>query len=91
LPYLRPAVALVLGFIGLKMGLEFFSASVPTAVSLAAYAWLLGAGVGLSLIARAPPDALTDTDMVDTEAAAAAPSSPPMASPEASPAGVAVV
>jgi len=53
LPYLRPAVALVLAFIGLKMILEYFGLEVPIGVSLSVVAGLLAAGVLLSLASTA--------------------------------------
>lgn len=52
LPYLRPAVALVLAFVGLKMVAEYFGARLPTSASLAAVATLLGGGVLLSIVAQ---------------------------------------
>jgi predicted tellurium resistance membrane protein TerC len=52
LPYLRPAVALVLAFVGLKMVAEYFGCRVPTSTSLAVVASLLGGGVLLSVAAR---------------------------------------
>ena len=52
LPYLRPAVALILGFVGLKMGAEYFHVEIPTTVSLGVIAALLGGGIGLSLLER---------------------------------------
>lgn len=52
LPYLKPAVALVLGFVGCKMLLEFVHVSISTGTSLLVVASLIGGGVVLSLIAR---------------------------------------
>ena len=52
LPYLRPAVALVLAFVGLKMVAEYFGARLPTSVSLAVVASLLGGGVLFSIVAQ---------------------------------------
>lgn len=52
LPYLKPAVALVLGFVGVKMLLEFVHISITTGRSLLVVATLIGGGVGLSLLAR---------------------------------------
>jgi len=49
LPYLRPAVALVLAFIGLKMIGEYLGAEVPIAGSLAVVLGLLAGGILLSL------------------------------------------
>ena len=59
LPYLRPAVALILGFIGLKMGLEFVGISTNTGTSLGVIASLLGTGVALSVLARDRPQLVT--------------------------------
>mmetsp|Transcript_38452 Transcript_38452/g.49747 ORF Transcript_38452/g.49747 Transcript_38452/m.49747 type:complete len:344 (-) Transcript_38452:752-1783(-) len=49
LPYLRPAVALVLAFIGLKMILEFFHFPIPIGISLFIVFMLLSGGILLSL------------------------------------------
>jgi TerC family integral membrane protein len=49
LPYLRPAVAVVLAFIGIKMALEYFGLEVPIGVSLSVVVLILGTGVVLSL------------------------------------------
>mmetsp|Transcript_25950 Transcript_25950/g.80824 ORF Transcript_25950/g.80824 Transcript_25950/m.80824 type:complete len:244 (+) Transcript_25950:145-876(+) len=54
LPYLRPAVALILGFVGVKMLAEYFHVHIPTATSLAVIIAILGGGVALSL-ALPPP------------------------------------
>lgn len=45
LPYLKPAVALVLGFVGGKMLGEYFKYSVSTAASLLVVVSLIGGGV----------------------------------------------
>jgi len=53
LPYLRPAVAIVLGFIGGKMVVEspyVLDYDVSTGVSLAVVLSILGGGIGLSLL-----------------------------------------
>ena len=50
LEYLEPAVAIVLGFIGVKMIAEYFGFYVPTEVSLGVVITLLSGGVGLSLL-----------------------------------------
>lgn len=50
--YLRPAVAIVLGFVGAKLGGEFFGYDVSTELSLGVITSLLGGGIGLSLIER---------------------------------------
>lgn len=47
--YLKPAVALVLGFVGVKMILEYFHVTVGTDFSLGVICTLLGGGVGLSV------------------------------------------
>jgi predicted tellurium resistance membrane protein TerC len=49
LKYLEPAVAIVLGFIGVKMVAEFFGILVPTELSLGVVLTLLSGGVGLSI------------------------------------------
>jgi len=48
--FLRPAVALVLGFIGMKMILEFFHYEIGTGASLGVVTGLLGGGIGLSML-----------------------------------------
>jgi len=50
LPYLRPAVALVLAFVGAKMIAEFFHYELSTAISLAVVAAVLGGGIALSVV-----------------------------------------
>jgi TerC family integral membrane protein len=50
LRFLDKAVALVLGFIGLKMLLEFVDVAVPTDVSLLVVGLLLGGGVAASML-----------------------------------------
>ncbi|CAN0455962.1 unnamed protein product [Laminaria digitata] len=52
LVYLRPAVAVVLGFVGGKLGAEFFGYDVSIETSLGVITGLLGAGVGFSLLER---------------------------------------
>jgi TerC family integral membrane protein len=52
LKYLQIAVALVLGFIGAKMIVEYTGVHVPTEASLAVVATMLGGGVGASLLIR---------------------------------------
>lgn len=62
LPYLRPAVAIVLGFIGGKMVVESpytLDYDVSTGVSLAVVLTILGGGIGLSLL-NPPADAAED-------------------------------
>ena len=50
--YLKPAVALVLGFVGSKMIAEYFHVEIGTGVSLAVICSLLGAGVVASIVER---------------------------------------
>lgn len=52
LAYLRPAVAIVLGFVGAKLAGEFFGYDVSNELSLGVITGLLGGGVGLSLMER---------------------------------------
>jgi TerC family integral membrane protein len=52
LVYLEKSVALVLGFIGLKIMVEFFGYPIPTEASLGVVVAILGAGVGASLLVR---------------------------------------
>lgn len=52
LRYLRPAVAIVLGFVGCKLAGEFFGYDVSTGLSLGIISAILGSGVGLSLRER---------------------------------------
>lgn len=54
LPYLRPAVALVLFFIGVKMVLEYFHVEISIVVSLCVVISLLAGGIILSLLQRRP-------------------------------------
>jgi len=48
--YLKPAVALVLGFVGSKMIAEYFHIEISTGTSLAVICSLLGAGVVASIV-----------------------------------------
>ncbi|XP_051126854.1 thylakoid membrane protein TERC, chloroplastic isoform X2 [Andrographis paniculata] len=50
LEYLQPAIAVILGFIGSKMILDFFGLRIPTEISLGFVAASLTTGVLLSLI-----------------------------------------
>ena len=52
LPYLKPAVALVLGFVGGKMIGEFFHKNVSTVTSLCVVLFIIGGGIALSLITK---------------------------------------
>lgn len=52
LKYLEPAVAVVLGFIGVKMIAEYFGYCIATPIALAVVITCLGAGVGLSVRER---------------------------------------
>ena len=49
LEYLEPAVAVVLGFVGVKLVGEYFDFQISTQLSLAVVATMLSGGVGLSL------------------------------------------
>ena len=49
-PLHRQAVALVLAFVGIKMGLEFFHVEVPISASLGVVVSILGGGIGASLL-----------------------------------------
>ena len=49
LVYLEPAVAIVLGFIGSKMILEYFGFCIPTSIALSVVGLLLGGGVWASV------------------------------------------
>jgi len=51
LVYLEKAVALVLGFVGVKLAAEVFGIEVSSALSLGVIVATLGGGVGLSLLA----------------------------------------
>ncbi len=44
------AVALVLAFVGIKMGMEFYHIEVPISASLGVVVSILGGGIGLSLL-----------------------------------------
>ena len=52
LAYLEKAVALVLGFVGLKLGAEVAGLEVSSALSLGVIVSTLGGGVLLSLLER---------------------------------------
>lgn len=49
LVYLEKAVAVILGFVGVKLGLEVFDVEVSSALSLGVIIGVLGVGVGASL------------------------------------------
>ncbi len=49
-------MALVLGFVGVKILADFGGYHVPTGVSLGVVAGILGLGVGTSLLLPAPSD-----------------------------------
>jgi len=59
LVYLEKAVALVLGFVGLKLGLEVAGVDISSGLSLAVILSTLGGGVVLSLLADADYPSLT--------------------------------
>lgn len=56
LVYLEKAVAVVLGFVGVKLGLEVFGVEVSSLLSLAVILGLLGLGIGLSIYAQNEED-----------------------------------
>lgn len=55
--YLRPSIALVLGFIGAKLIGEFAGVEISTTASLAVVATTLGGGVGASILLKDDADA----------------------------------
>jgi len=63
LKYLEPAVAIVLGFIGLKMIFEFFGMHVPTELSLGVVITLLSGGISLSVWEKGKNGTTATTDM----------------------------
>lgn len=67
LKYLEPAVAIVLGFIGVKMVAEFFGFLVPTEVSLGVVMTMLSGGVGLSLYEKDNDDEIVDVEVEVSE------------------------
>ena len=52
LEYLEPAVAFVLGFIGVKLVAEYFGIAISTELSLGVVLSFLSLGVGLSVYAK---------------------------------------
>lgn len=52
LPYLKPAVALVLGFVGGKMIGEYFHKSISTALSLGVVVCIIAGGIIISMISK---------------------------------------
>lgn len=52
LPYLRPAVAIVLAFVGFKLGGEYFGYDISTEASLGIIFAILCSGVGISIISK---------------------------------------
>uniref|UniRef100_A0A6V3AJS8 Uncharacterized protein n=1 Tax=Heterosigma akashiwo TaxID=2829 RepID=A0A6V3AJS8_HETAK len=52
LPYLEPAVGVVLGFIGAKLGAQYFGYEIPSAVSLEVVLACLAGGIGASLLLK---------------------------------------
>ncbi len=54
--YLRPAIAIVLGFIGAKLIGEYAGFELPTAASLFVVLSVLGGGVGASVLTASPDD-----------------------------------
>ena len=63
--YLRPAIALVLGFIGAKLIGEFVGVEISTTASLAIVATTLGGGVGASVLLKEPEAEGGDADKGD--------------------------
>lgn len=61
LKYVEPAVAVILGFIGVKLVAEYFGTCIPTDISLGVVASLLGGGVAASLLDK------DDDEAVDAE------------------------
>jgi predicted tellurium resistance membrane protein TerC len=62
LKYLEPAVAIVLGFIGVKMIVEFFGIPIPTELSLGVVMTLLSGGILLSIREKEKNALEADTD-----------------------------
>ena len=60
LKYLEPSVAVVLGFIGIKMIIEYFGVYVPTTLSLGVVITMLSTGVILSLQEKEQQQLLDD-------------------------------
>lgn len=58
LPYLKPAVALILGLVGMKLGGEYFGFEVSNVVSLGVIASVLGSGVWASLYLKPKEEGL---------------------------------
>lgn len=58
LPYLKPAVALVLGFVGCKMIGDYFGFEISTEASLAVIASILGSGVAISINPKIIPEGM---------------------------------
>lgn len=58
LPYLKPAVALILGLVGMKLGGEYFGFEISNVVSLGVIASVLGSGVWASLYLKPKEEGL---------------------------------
>lgn len=56
LPYLKPAVAIILGLVGGKLGLEYFGYEVSNAISLGTIVTILGAGITASIASKKEPN-----------------------------------
>ncbi len=69
--YLKPALALVLLFIGVKMVLSYWELHVPIGISLAVVGALLAFGIVASLLNPAPPAPPEEKPETKEEAAAA--------------------
>jgi len=69
--YLKPALALVLLFIGVKMVIDYFDLHVPIGISLAVVGGMLLVGVVASLLRPVPPSAAVAAEMGETKEEAA--------------------
>jgi len=63
LPYLEPAVAIILGFVGVKLNFEYFGYLLSTEVSLGVIVSLLAGGVGASYLFPPPEKKEGDGDV----------------------------
>ena len=68
LVYLEPAVAIVLGFIGSKMILEYFGFCIPTSIALSVVGLLLGGGVWASVREKQQNEAGASLSINDQDA-----------------------
>ena len=67
LVYLKPAVASILGLVGLKLGVEYFGIEIPNLLSLAVIISLLGTGVGASIYFPPASTSSTSSNGLDGE------------------------